>query len=667
MSDIISIGLSGLAAAQLGLQTSGENISNASTTGYTLETPVYAEASGQYTSSGYVGGGVNTVTVQRAYSQYLTTELNNAQSSSSSMSAAYQLASQLNNLVGSPTSGIASAMTTFFSGLQTVSNDPSNLSTRQTAMSDATALADQINALGQQYDQLRSSVNTQITSTVASINQYSTQIAKLNSEINAASASGQSPNQLLDQRDTAVSNLSQLVGVQVVSNSSGYNVFIGNGQPLVVGSQNFSLSTQASPTDPSELSVAYQGLSSSSSSAQVMSDTAFSGGTLGGIMQFRDQMLDPSEQQLGAIATSFAAQVNSQNALGIDLSGNTGGALFSVGSPTVVASSKNTGTESVTASLVDPTAASSDSYALSYASGTYTLTDTTSNTVVGTATPGTSTSATIGNFNFTLSGTPATGDTFSVQGTRGALDSFAVATSDPSAIAAAAPVLASASSSNTGSATITQGSVTAGYTVPSTATTLTYTASGSTGSLAGFATGSTVTVAVPGSSTSTTYTIGTGTGDVTSIPYDPSTGATITVANSTSGNLNNVSFTISGTPSTNDTFTIGSNTTGTKDGRNALALSNLTSSTSMSGGTTLTGAYANYVDGIGNSTSSLNASNTAQASLVSQITTQQQSVSGVNLDEEASNLLQYQQLYQANSKVIQTAASLFQTLLGIFQ
>lgn len=672
MSNIFSIGLSGLQAAQIGIATAGENISNSSTAGYNVESAVYSEANGQATSSGYIGGGVNTATVQRAYSQYITTALNNAQSTNSSLTASYTLATQLSNLVGSPTSGIASSITSFFSGLQDVSNSPDSSSVRQTALSDAQTLADQINSAGAQYDSLRQSVNTQLTNAVSQINTYTQQIAQLNTQIATASAGGQQPNQLLDQRDQAVSNLSQLVGVQVVQNSSGYSVFLGNGQPLVVSGQNYNLTTQASSTNPSELTVAWQGLPGSTTTAQPLSSAALTGGTVGGLVSFVQNTLDPAESQLGAIATSFAAQVNSQNSLGLTLSGGQGGNLFTVGAPQVTGNRNNTGTATVAATLTNAVSPPTDNYTLSYSStagGTWTLTDSTTNTVVGSTTtqPSSGSPFKAAGLSITSSGTMADGDSYVIQPTAGALDSFAVATSDPSAIAASAPVLVSATTGNAGTANVTQGAVSSNYTVSSTPTTLTYTAatSGTGGTLSGFPPNSTVSVTVPGSSTPTTYTIDAA-GD-TPVSYDPSTGATIAITSSTAGDTNNVSFTMTGTPSTGDTFTITKNTSGTQDGRNALALANLTSGTAFTDSQTLTNAYSNYVNAIGNTASQLKASSTSQTSLVTQLTSQQQSVQGVNLDEEAANLLQYQQLYQANSKVIQTAASLFQTLLGIFQ
>ncbi|HZZ02567.1 flagellar hook-associated protein FlgK [Paraburkholderia sp.] len=656
-SNLINLGLSGLNAAQWGLTTTGQNISNASTPGYTIETPVYAESGGQYTGSGYLPQGVSTVTVTRQYSQYLTTELNNAQSSGSSLTAYNTMISQLNNLVGSPTAGIASAITSYFTGLQNVSNNASSLATRQTAMSGAQTLVNQINAAGQQYDALRQSVNTQLTNTVSQINSYTQQIAQLNGQISAASSQGQPPNQLMDQRDQAVSKLSQLIGVNVVNSNGSYSVFMGNGQPLVSSTNSYNLGTAPSTGDTSELSVQYLGQAGANPAAtpQNLPDSKVTGGTLGGLLAFRSQTLDPAEAQLGAIAVSFASQVNAQNSLGITLAGAQGGALFSVGSPTVYANTQNTGNASLNVSFASAAQPTTGDYTLAYNGTTYTLTDNSTGSVVGSATD---LSKPINGLNFSTTGTMKAGDSFTVEPTRGALNSFNTATTDPSALAAAAPVLGAATASNTGTGTITQGTVTAGYTMPNATTTLSYNGTG----LSGFPAGSTVTVA---GSPPTTYPI---TDTTTVVPYSSSTGAALTISNATAGQMNNVSVTISGAPAAGDTFTIGPNTGARNDGRNALALSNLSTAKAMAGGTvTLTGAYANYVNQIGNQTNQIQTSSTAQTSLVTQITTAQQSVSGVNINEEAANLLQYQQLYQANSKVIQTAQTLFQTILGILQ
>ncbi|WP_250514238.1 flagellar hook-associated protein FlgK [Caballeronia sp. INDeC2] len=644
-NNIFSIGLSGLNAAQWGLTTTGQNISNAATPGYTLEKVSYQESSGQFTGSGYLGNGVQAVTVTRQYSQYLTTQVNNTQASSSAASTYYSLISQLNNLVGDPTKGIAQGITNYFSGLQSVANSASSTAARQSLMSSAQTLADQINSAGQQYDQLRQSVNTQLTSAVSQINSYSQQIADLNKQINIASAGGQQPNQLLDQRDQLVTNLSSMIGVQVVQQDGNYNVFIGNGQPLVVGNTQYGLQTVPSAADPSELAVAFQsrdGTTQTAANTQYVDNSALTGGVIGGLIDFRTQTLDPAQAQLGAIATSFASQLNGQNALGLDLNGQPGGKLFATSDPNIIANARNKGTGTPTATIVDGTQPPTNDFTVTYDGSKYTVTDPASGQQLGTIDPATETQKTIDGLNIDVSSLTGVqkGDSFTIQPTRAALDNFKLTTSNGAAIAAASPAVTSAASTNTGTASITSATVTSN--AMSSDINLKYSATAN-----GFT--SDVKVTVNG----TDYNPG------DTIPYDAMKGLTVSA--------NGVSATISGTPKDGDAFKIAQNKGGTSDGSNALAMANLVSAKSLNGGTdTLTSSYANYVNTIGNTTNQLKATSTAQTALLTQATSAQQSVQGVNLNEEAANLIQYQQLYQANSKVIQTASTLFQSLLGMF-
>jgi flagellar hook-associated protein 1 FlgK len=514
-------------------------------------------------------------------------------------------------------------------------------------MSSAQSLSDQMNAAATTYNQLRDGVNQSLTSAVSQVNTYAKQIADLNVQIASASSAGQPPNQLLDQRDLAVSNLSSLVNVQVTTNNSGYNVSFGNGQPLVAGSSSYSLTTTPSTSDPSELSIAYaspDGTTQTAKQTQYLPDSMFSGGgTIGGLLDFRSQSLDPAQAKLGAIATSFATQLNNQNELGVDLNGNPGGALFSTGSPTVYANSRNSGDATLNVTVADGTQPPTGDYSLGFDGTNYTLTDRASGAVVGQLPTG-ATSGTIAGLNISVaSGSMSKGDSFTILPTRGSLDNFALNSTNPSAIAAASPAVSSAATGNTGTGKISAATVTTGYTIP-TDITLKYDATAKTMT-------SNVDITLPDSSVVKAGT---------AFAYDPAKG--LTVSNGTG-----VSATLNGTPSTGDSFTIAANTGGTSDGSNALAMANLGTAKSMNGGTdTLTSSYANFVNQIGNQTNALKSSSTSATAVLNQATSAQQSVSGVNLNEEAANLIQYQQLYQANSKVIQTASSLFQTLLGIF-
>ncbi|CAB3760962.1 flagellar hook-associated protein FlgK [Paraburkholderia humisilvae] len=658
-SNLFGIGLSGLNAAQLGMSTTGNNIANSATAGYNRELAIFAESNGMQTGSGFLGVGVTTVTIQRQFSSTLTSELFSTQSKSSATSTYSQLISTLNNLIGDPTSGIGGAISSFFNSLQTLAGSANDGPTRQTVISSAQALASQINEMGQQIDQARQGVNTTLTSTVTQINSLTTQIAQLNAQIASAGTNGQPPNQLLDARDQAVSQLTQLVGVNVQTSSDGTDtVTLPNGMTLVQGTQSYQLGTTPSPSNPSELAITYLDPDSANPGkfvTTVLSDSSISGGSLGGTLQYRSQTLDPAAQQLGAIATSFAAQVNAQNELGIDQNGNAGGPLFKVADPTVIANRNNTGGASATATLTNPASPPVGDLKLTFDGTNYTLTNTSTGQVLGTSTTPPTATNPIGGVAITITGAMAAGDSFTIQPTEGALDTFGLATTAGSAIAASSPAIASNGSANTGTGKIAIGAASSGFVISSSMT-LTYNAT--TNTLSGFPPGTTVTV---NTTPPQTITIGATTDTV---PYDPTNGATYTI-NSTAtppASPNGISFSLQGSPATGDTFTVGPNSGGTQDGSNATALFNLSTSTVFNG-TTLTNGYAQFVNNVGNTTSNLLAMSTTQSATLAQITAQQQSVSGVNLDEEATNLLQYQQLYQANSKVIQTAQSMFDTIL----
>ncbi|MFM0123701.1 flagellar hook-associated protein FlgK, partial [Paraburkholderia sp. RL18-101-BIB-B] len=407
-SSLLNLGLSGLNAASWGLQTTGHNISNVATPGYSRVRPIYQEAQGHYSPSGYLPQGVSTTTVQRQYSDFLTSALNDAQGKGSSLATYYSLAAQLNNLVGSPTAGISTAIPGFFNGLQDVANNPSSLAARQTVMSKAQVLVDQFHAAGEQYAQLRSSTNTQISGAVSEINGYAKQIAELNAEIAKASVQGQPPNDLLDRRDLAVSNLSQLVGGQVVNGTSGVSVFMPGGQPLVNGSTSYELGAVTSPSDPTELSVAWLGAAGANPKPMPVDlpDSSITEGALGGLIRFRRETLDPAQAQLGAIAVSLAEQVNRQNAMGVDLAGQKGTDLFRFGDPTVYANRKNASDAQLGVSIVDGVKPPTGDFTLSFDGSSYSLTDKATGNVVGSAN---TLPSTINGMKFELNGTMAAG------------------------------------------------------------------------------------------------------------------------------------------------------------------------------------------------------------------------------------------------------------------
>ncbi|MFA5171231.1 MAG: flagellar hook-associated protein FlgK [Sulfuriferula sp.] len=642
-TNILSIGQSALAAAQIGISVTGHNIANASTLGYSRQVVVQGAAPAQNFGFGYLGSGVDVNNVQRMYSDFQAAQVRSSQTIQSGFSSYYTQISQIDNMLANTTSGLSPTLQNFFKGIQGLSADPTSAASRQASLSSANTLASRFQGMGAQLDQMGQGVNTQITSSVGTINSLSTQIAQLNQSIvlaQGATAAGQPPNDLMDQRDQLVMDLSKQIKATVVKQYDGqYNVFIGNGQPLVVGGQTYQLSTAISPTDPSRTEVAYKSINGTTA---ILSGSTLTGGALGGLLDFRNQSLDPAKNALGRVAIGLATTFNAQHRLGQDLNGNPGGDFFAVGTPTVAASTNNTGTATLTASISNVSALTTSDYTVNYNGTGYQVTRMSD----GVVTPLTTSPQTIDGVDFTTAGVPATGDSFLVRPTVNGAPAFAVKITDPSLIAAAAPIITAAPTTNTGSGQISAGSVDASYlSAPLAApVTLTYAA----GQLTGFPATQAVTVTNGG--TSTTYPAG------SPVPF--TAGATIS--------FGGMSMVISGTPANADTFTVGPNTGGIGDNRNALLLGALQTTNTLVGGTAnYQDAFAQLVATVGNKTNELKVTSDAETQTLSNLTQAQQSLSGVNLDEEASNLLRYQQAYQAAGKVMQIASQLFSTLLTI--
>jgi flagellar hook-associated protein 1 FlgK len=627
--------MSGLAAAQAGMTTTSENISNVNTPGYSDESVVQTEADPVFSGSGYIGQGALVTTVTRAYSEYQQNELNSAQSSSSQLDSNYAQIQQIDNLMGSSTSGLSTAMGSFFSATQTVADNPSDVPSRQEMLSEAQGLAASFNNLGGQLQQLSTSVNQQISQGVTSVNSLASQIATLNTQIVAATGggNGQQPNTMLDQRDELIQQLNAQVGATTIQQSNGaMDVFVGNGQPLVIGSTANTMTTVPSAADPSQLELGIQ----SGTTTSVIGNSQLQGGTLTGLLNFQVQNLTPAQNALGQIGINLASAVNAQNELGQDLNGNAGQALFSTGSPQVLANASNTGTASVSATISNPSQLTTANYRLQYQSGQYVVTNLSTNSQQSFA----SLPQTVDGVTLNSTGSMANGDSFTIEPTINGATQFAVTATDPSQIAAASPVVANLGASNSGSTAVQSLAVAGPPPVNANLQTpvqLDFQVSGST----------------------TTYTI-----------VDPTSGTTLQSAQPyTAGSAisyNGWNLTLSGAPANGDTVSVGPNTSGSSDNTNALQLANLQTTNLIGGTTTLSGAYQQIVGEIGSQTQTLQQTSSAQDTLFTQAQSNVASTSGVNLDQEAANLLQYQQAYQAASQTIATANSMFSSIIGLF-
>lgn len=437
-SNIFSASLSGLNAAMYGMNTTQNNIANASTPGYTREqVTLSAQANTSSSGSGFVGQGVNVSGVVRLYDQFLTGQVLQQQSQASYLNSYLTSVTQVDNLVSNSTSGISTAMQGVFDAVNGLANNPGSIPARQTVLSSAQAAVNSFQSMGQGLASISTSLNGQISSSVQQINTFATQIATLNTNIQAAIAmgNGQQPNALLDQRDNLISQLNKQVGVISQQQPDGsVSVFVGSGQALVVGNKAMTLQVVQNPSDPSKVDVAYLNNGKSATIQQ----SSLQGGNLGAYMVFRDQSLQPALNSLGLVALGLANNINQQNQMGQDMNGAAGAALMSIAGPLVSAGAANTGTGGVTATIASVSAMTASDYQLKFDGTNYTLTRLSDNTVtqLGATVPLTKL---VDGLTVTAAAGMAAGDSFLIRPTANAASSIAMATNDPSKVAAALP------------------------------------------------------------------------------------------------------------------------------------------------------------------------------------------------------------------------------------
>jgi flagellar hook-associated protein 1 len=626
LSDIFGISVSALQAFQAAINVTSNNVANASTPGYDRETTLLNEGIPQSNGVASVGSGVVVSGISRAYSQAAANQLNTSQSTLGQLNSLQNYSTQISNLLGTTAGGLSTALQSFYSAWSTVSNDPTSTASRQALLGAAQGIATSFQNNSSQLSALNADVNTRITADVTQINSIAKSISTLNQQIAVGTAQdgGQPPNELLDQRDQLVTNLSALVGITTTTDANGaLNVFVGNGQPLVLQGQTNALTTVPNQFNASQLEI-----STAANSNQISS--SITSGDLGGLLAARTQVINPALNQLGQIATAVAQTVNAQQGDGLDLNGQLGTNLFSTPTAQAVASSLNTDatTASVTVSPTGLGALTANDYVLSYRGGAYSLTRTSDGSSVALTGSGTSASPlTADGLSIVLSGTPASGDAFLIQPTAAAAASLKVVLTDPSKIAAAGPIQTTAAGSNAGDATISSGTVLAANNPNLLATTSIQFTSPTTYSINGAG--------------SFAYTDG---GNIT---------------------LNGWQVQISGTPAAGDVFTVKSNAGGTGDNRNALAMADQQNVGVLNNGvTSINGSVSALITGLGSQAQQINTAQAAQSAVNSQALASVQSTSGVNLDEEAANLLQWQQAYQAAAHALAIGSSLFTTLIA---
>jgi len=645
---LLSIGKTGLYAAQAALATTGNNITNANVAGYSREVVVQAASTPMGGTNGYIGTGTQIAQVKRYSDDFLNAQVRTAQASSSGLDAYQAQVQQVDNLLADTTSGLSPALQDFFAAVQNLTGDGAGVSSRGSFMTSADTLAARFQSMNGRLDEIRKGVNTQITASVTTINTYANQIAQLNDQIGKLTdPSGLNPpNELLDKRDQLIMDLNKQIKATVVpGDNNSLTVSIGNGQPLVVGRSAFQLAATNSPTDQTRMTVGYvlQG------KITPLAESSLTGGELGAALQFRTQSLDLAQNSLGRVAIAVATSMNDQNHLGLDGNGKPGGDIFSIAPAQVTKNVNNnqTSTTAITATVVDATKLTTSDYKVDFDGTNYNVYRLADNkkTVIS---PFPQTQAqVIDGLAFAVSGAADAGDNFLVRPTQAGASNFKLALTDGAQIAAAAPIATSVPLSNSGSGKISAGSIDQNYLGAPLAGPVTLTYSTATATLSGFPAGQPVSMTLNG--TTTAYPAG------ASVPFQD--GASYTVGG--------MSFMLNGAPGNGDTFKIAPNA-GLGDTRNASLMADLQSKNILDGGkATYQSAYATLVSTIGNKTREVQANAEAASSQLTQAQAAANNVSGVNLDEEAANLLKYQQAYQASGKVMQIADTIFNALLQI--
>jgi len=554
MADIMRTGLAALTATQRALATASHNIANANTLGYTRQRVELLSRRPEYiggtANPQYVGNGVDVGSITRVYDQFLTEQVRNYGSSVGQLETQDQWISQLDGVLGDGTTGLAPALKQFFASAQDVANSPASLPARQALLGQAETLASQFNNLDSRMNALRDGVNQSVSGKVTEINVLTESIAKANQAIAnmPGGSTGAGAPDLMDQRDQLVADLAKKVPVSTVIQSDGtMSVFIGNGQTLVMGFKANTLETKPSTADPRKLDIQFK------QGGSVVTQ-AFSGGEMGGLLNFQNQVLDSAQNKLGLMAAGLASTFNTQHKSGKDLSGVAGVDFFNEGTPTVGSNSNNTSAAAFTATITDISKVQPSTYEVKYDGANYSAVRVSDQkSILGSGTLA-QLNTELGNdgLNITLTGSPAVGDRFLIQPTPKSAAGFKVLVTDPAKFAAADTTLTAAGTAEPGN-------------------------NGNALKLAGLQTSK-------------------------------------TLLNSSSAYLDVQSLMVS------EVGTQGMTTRSTLK---------------------------------------------TQEALQTQATEARDSISGVNLDEEAANLMKYQRSYEAAAKVIQIGDSLIQTLLGV--
>jgi flagellar hook-associated protein 1 FlgK len=630
MGSSLDIAVTGLRAFQTALATTSNNIANSTTPGYSRQEVNFTTLQPQAFGNGFIGTGTRVSNIQRIESEFLTEQLRSASTEAGRLDVISSLASRVDNLLADGDGSLAPSLQNFFNSVQDVAIDPSSTSARQVVLSSAESLVSRFSNIESQLQAIDSDIKVGISENIQDLNAIAGSIADLNAKIveaQSVTSGGQRPNDLLDQRDQLVLELSEIVSVKTLEQEDGsLSVFVGSGQSIVIGGNAQTLVAVSDPSDASNTRIAYQTFTGNADITN-----SITGGRLSGLLEFKNEQLGSIRNELGRIATVLAGTFNEQHNVGQTLTGAIGTDFFASGSAEVIANTDNTGSASVTGTITDFTALTSSDYSLSYDGANYTATRLDD----GVSTVSAATSFTVDGVQFDVSAGAAAGDRFLVRPTRLGASQIDVLISRTDDFAAASPVRTSAELNNLGDATINSPQV-LDINDPDL----------------------TDTVEIRFNTPATTF-------DIFNVTDGANIAAGVAYTSGADIDFNGIRINIEGPVEINDVFVIERNTNAVSDNTNANALLGLQTADTVGGSGSYQETYGGLVGKVGTVTRQADLNSSAQNRLLEASVQAKESVSGVNLDEEAVNLTKFQQAYQAAAQVIAASDELFQTLLNV--
>jgi flagellar hook-associated protein 1 len=659
-SPLMSLGLRAMSASYASMEVTGHNIANANVAGYSRQQANLATAKGQFSGAGYFGKGVDVESVTRRHDQFVSRAAVTARSLSALDATQQDRLQQLEQVFPTGEAGLGYTTGQFLNALVDMASRPADNATRQVVLARAEDLATRFNSAAGQIDTIQSNITADLKTSVTEVNGLATSLAAVNGQIAASRGLGQPPNDLLDERDRLVSQLAAQVQVSTVEADDGsVGVFIAGGETLVLGARATPLSIVPDPQDPSRSALAL----GSGSALHLINENALGGGSIAGLLAFQNGALVDGRNLVGQMAAAIAGAVNDQQMLGLNLQAPAGSVaskpLFAIGAPLSVPNSNNAKDAggnylaSVTMTVVAPSALQASDYELRVdpsVPGAYQLTRLSNPPLVRTINSG----DIVDGVQFNV-GSPAPGNTdrFLLQPVGRAATGLKRLLEDPRDLAAASPMVATRGNTNLGTANIASLKMLTPPPQPGATARITFTSDTGDYSWELF--------------DSSGASLATGTGLWTAdepIPTPPA-------------DINGFELRLSGVPRTGDVLDVvptQSQYVAANNG-NALALAalrdaslvgqDMMASGVLGGGTTATDAYASAIADIGVRVQSAKSAAAISSAVSSQAEQARSEISGVNLDEEAARLIQFQQSYQAAAKVLQIAQSVFETLLQV--